>query len=201
MAEPAIRAAQSSPPNVWVGEDEGQVALFIDGVVQSVAVGEGPLGTGYWPLMLPDVRPRAALLLGMGGATVAQLLVRRFGPLPITAVDNNHDVVRLAKQSFPLPFACLEIVETDAFTFVNDAPGPYDYVGVDLFANGAVPPRVFSRPFLRQLKALRSDGGLAAINYFKSKRALTHQHRLERVFPSVAVVQSEKNVIAHCRCR
>src|SRR4051794_28926969 len=60
----ATVARKGEKPRVRVAEDEGQRALLVDGVVQSVAV-EGPTfhGPGYWPAMLPDVRPRQALLL------------------------------------------------------------------------------------------------------------------------------------------
>src|SRR5487761_2532402 len=61
---------------------DGLLALEVGGVTQSVslpperAASEDPLG--YWELMLPPERPRDALLLGLGGATVAALLARRW---------------------------------------------------------------------------------------------------------------------------
>src|SRR5947209_4224427 len=96
---------------VWIGEDEGQTALLIDGVVQSVVVTDGPLGPGYWPLMVPDVRPRRALILGMGGGTIAHLLMRRFGVLPIIGIDIDPRVVQLASSAFALDLANVEILD------------------------------------------------------------------------------------------
>src|SRR5262249_29787731 len=82
---------RSAGPRVRVAEDEGQRALLVDGVVQSVAV-EGPvLGPGYWPAMLPDARPRRALLLGLGAGTIAHLLVRRFGPVAMVGVESDAE--------------------------------------------------------------------------------------------------------------
>src|SRR4051812_39407749 len=79
-AQPLTHPGGSAPHGVWIGEDEGQTALLIDGVVQSVYVGDGPLGPGYWPLMLPDTPPRSSLILGLGGGTIPHLLTRKFGP-------------------------------------------------------------------------------------------------------------------------
>jgi spermidine synthase len=186
---------------VWIGEDEGQTALLVDGVVQSVLVDDGPLGPGYWPLMLPEVRPDRALILGLGGGTIVHLLARRFGPVPVTGVERDPRVIRLARSAFGLDLPHLEIVEADAFQFVEDAPGPYSYIAVDLFAADAIPRQVFGRPFLKRIRGLLTSGGLAAINFFRDRRTDYHIRRIEQAFPRVEVVDSRKNVIARCRAR
>jgi spermidine synthase len=151
--------------------------------------------------MLPEVRPRRALILGLGGGTIAHLIWRQFGPLPIVGVEANPQVVRLARSAFELDRAELEIVEADALSFVAAAEGPFDYVAVDLFEAGQIPPSIFSRPFLKTVRRLMAPGGLAAVNFFKDRRLATHEHRLESVFPRVTYVDSGKNVIARCRAR
>ncbi|MBI4212778.1 MAG: hypothetical protein HY534_00545 [Chloroflexi bacterium] len=150
--------------------------------------------------MLPEARPRQALLLGLGGGTVASLLVRRLGPVPILAVEKTTAVVDLAYQAFSLP-RDIEVVLADAFDYVLELERSFDYLAVDLFENGAVPARVFGTPFLRRLKRLTNPGGLIAINFFKDGRSDAHRHRLERVFPRVQVVPCEKNLVALCRVR
>jgi spermidine synthase len=193
MAEPAGR--------VWIGEDEGQTALLVDGVVQSVFVDDGPLGPGYWPLMLPEARPDHALILGLGGGTIAHLLTRRFGPIAITGVEHDPRIIRLAQSAFGLDLPHVEIVEADAFQYVDEAPGPYGYIAVDLFSADAIPRQIFTRPFLKRIRALLTPGGLAAINFFRDRRTGDHLRRIEQVFPRVEVVNSRKNVIARCRAR
>ncbi|MPZ14437.1 MAG: hypothetical protein GEU73_08440 [Chloroflexi bacterium] len=188
-------------PRVWIGEDDGQTALLIDGVVQSVVVDRYPLGPGYWPLMLPEVCPERALILGMGGGTIAHLLMHQFGPVPIIGVEIRLDVIRLATSAFELDHPSIQIVEADAFVFVHETVGPYDYIAVDLFADGGIPRGIFARPFLRQIKQLLSPRGLAAINFFIDRRTDDHLHRIRQVFPRVAVVESRKNVVARCRPR
>lgn len=186
---------------VWIGEDEGQTALLINGVVQSVLVGDGPLGPGYWPYMLPDVRPDRALLLGLGGGTIAHLLTRRFGPLPIVGVESDPQVIRLGRSAFGLDLPHLEIVHADAFAYVASAEGPFGYVAVDLFASDTIPRQVFARPFLKRVRELLTPGGLAAINLFRDRRTEGRVRRIAAVFPRVDTITSRENVIARCRPR
>jgi spermidine synthase len=186
---------------VWIGEHEGQTALLIDGVVQSVLVDDALLGPGYWSVMLPEVRPSHALILGLGGGTIAHLLTRRFGPIPITGVERDPRVIPLARTAFGLDLPHVEIVEADAFQFVEGVKGPYGYIAVDLFASNAIPREIFARPFLKRIRALLSPGGMAAINFFRDRKAPDHVRRIEQVFPRVEVEYSRKNVIARCRPR
>ncbi len=186
---------------VWIGEDEGQTALFVDGVVQSVFVDDGPLGPGYWPLMVPEALSGPALILGLGGGTIAHLLIRRFGAVPIIGVENDPRVIRLARSAFGMDHEHVQIVEGDAFEFILETAGPYGYIAVDLFAADAIPGRIFTRPFLKRIRELLTPGGLAAFNFFRDRRMAGRVQRLEQVFPRVEVLSSRKNVVARCRAR
>ena len=185
----------------WIGEDEGQTALLIDGVVQSVVVGDGPLGLGYWPLMLPEGAPRTALILGFGAGTLAHLLARRFAQIRITGVEIDPRVIRLARSAFGVDALNLQIVEGDAFAFAEQAEGPYDYVAVDLFADGKIPRQIFQKPFAKRVKTLLTPGGVAAFNFFKDRNAASRLRRLASIFPRVEVRQSRENIVVHCRPR
>ena len=194
-------AAEPAASRVWVGEDEGQTALLIDGVVQSVVVGDGPLGPGYWPLMVPDVRPRQALILGMGGGTITHLLRRRFGKLPILGVERDPRVIQLAQRAFGLKLPDVEILEGDAFAFVATCKDCFDYIAVDLFADGRVPGAIFAQPFLRGIRQLLTPGGAAYLNFFKDRGAPRRVERLRQVFPRVELLGSDRNLVAVCRRR
>jgi len=151
--------------------------------------------------MLPDVRPRSALILGLGGGTIPHLITKKFGPVHIVGVDCDRRVLHLARQAFAVERCTTEIVEADAFDWVASATGPYDYVAVDLFAGDSIPGRIFSRPFLKDVKRLLAPGGLAAVNFFKDRRSPSRADRLGRVFPRVEVIESRKNLVARCRPR
>ncbi len=192
--EPGIQVA---PRNVRLGEDRGRPALLVNGVVQSVA--PAAAGGGYWEAMLPAHRPRRALLLGVGGGTLAHLLVARFGPMPIVGVDDDPAVVALARSAFgPLP-PSLDIVLADAITFVEGCRGRFDYIAVDLF-HGAQPPRgVVSAPFLKALEAALLPGGLVVFNLFRDARVERRVGRVGAVLRVVETTNVRDNVLVRCR--
>ncbi len=185
-------------PRVRVAEDEGQRALLVDGVVQSVAV-EGPVfGPGYWPSMLPTVRPRRALILGLGGGTIAHLLVRRFGPVPMVGVDADAEVLAVAQVEFDLTLPSLVIVEGDALQYVTACAETFDYVCVDLYRGAELERGVLARPVLRAIKRLLAGEGLAVFNLFRDGRTARRLHRIQQVFPRATSETIVKNVIVRC---
>ena len=184
-------------PRVRLGEDRGRPALLVDGVVQSVAPAVAE--DGYWCAMLPAHRPRRSLLLGLGGGTLAHLLVARFGPLPMVGVDDDPAVVATACTAFgPLPDG-LQIVIADARTFVWGCAGRFDYVAVDLFHGSQSPRGVFGRPFLRGVHHALTPGGAAVFNLFRDGSTARRVEQLRRVLRVERLVQVRDNVLAHCR--
>jgi spermidine synthase len=197
----ALMAKAPDGPRVRMAEDEGQRALLVDGVVQSVAV-EGPaLGPGYWPAMLPDVRPRRALLLGLGGGTIAHLLVRRFGPLSLVGVEADAEVLALARAAFDLALPSLVVVEADALAYVASCGERFDYICVDLYRGAEIERGALARPFLRRLKTLLLPGGVAVFNLFQDRRTARRVHRLQQVFPWASAEAVGKNVVVRCPAR
>ena len=189
---------QFAESRVRVAEDEGQRALLVDGVVQSVAAEDALRGPGYWPMMLPSVRPRRALLLGLGGGTVAHLLVRRFGAVPMVGVEADAEVLALARAEFDLTLPSLSVVLSDALEFVQVCQDRFDYACVDLY-RGAEPERgVYTRPFLRRLKALLLPGSLAVFNMFRDGRSARRLSRLTQVFPYATAEPVAKNLVVRC---
>lgn len=189
--------AGTLPRCVRLGEDRGRPALLVDGVVQSVA--PTAAAGGYWEAMLPAHRPRRALLLGLGGGTLAHLLVARFGSLPMVGVDDDPAVLAAARTAFgPLPGE-LDIVLADARIFIHGYAARFDYVAVDLFHGGEVPRGVFGQPFLRAVRAALMPGGTAAFNLFHDARSDRRLERLRRVLRVERTVQVRDNVLAHCR--
>ena len=181
-------------------ESEGQYALAVDGVVQSVRVEGGDIGRGYWPAMLPQEPPRSALILGLGAGTIARLLHVRFGGLPIVGVDDDEAVIDLVRERFQLgELPGLWIVVGDAFAFAAACRERFDYVAVDLFRGGELPRGVAATPFLRDVRRLLEVGGLAAFNLTRDRRAATRIHRLGRVFCVEKRILVGFNVVVHCR--
>ena len=183
-----------------IGEDEGRRALLVDGVVQSVAVEDAEAG-GYWAALLPNVRPRRALVLGVGGGTVVHLLRRRFGDVPVIGVEADPTVLALARSEFGLDLPGLDLRQEDAFTYVEGCRARFDYVCVDLFRGGRPEPGVLARPFLRRLKSLATPGAEIVLNLFHDRRTSTAIHRIARVLTVRSVERVGKNVVVRAGVR
>jgi spermidine synthase len=183
---------------VLVVETDGRRELCVGGVVQSVDL-DSAAGRAYWSAMLPDQRPSRALLLGAGGGTLAALLRRRFGPVPVVAVDDDPRIVALGRSSFYLATAGVQVILADAFHFVATTPGRFDYIAVDLFHGAERPRETLGRPFLRDVARLAAPSGVIAINLFRDRRVDSAVARIERVLTVNRRIEAGKNLVLHCR--
>lgn len=198
------------PVRVATRED-GRLALLVGGVTQSISMAEvegaAPVD-GYWGLMLPPECPRQALLLGLGGGAVATLLARRCPRARMVGVERDAEVLRLARESFGLDaLAGLRVEQADAFLWVDAqftddgglAAGAmrYDLICVDLFEAGRLAAGTLATPFLRQIAALLTPGGVATFNLMVTGRTPEQLHRLRRVFSVVREQRLRGNLVVH----
>lgn len=204
----------SSPRESW------GTALEVGGVVQSVSVpakgaegaedldavpdGEphpGP-GGGYWGLMLPPGCPRRALLLGLGGGTVAALLARRCPETAIVGVERDPSVLTVARSMLGLDAVPgLRVVQADAFAWAGEhaasEPGAYDLICLDLFDSGRLVPGALAEPFLRQLAALLAPSGTLSVNLLVTRYTPDQVARVERIFVVTRRLKLRGNLVLH----
>ncbi len=179
-------------------------ALEVGGVRQSiVAFDDEPVG-GYWTAMLPERCPARALLVGLGGATVARLLRARCPDTAITGIEHDETVLAAARAELRLDeIAGLRVVLAGAFEWVAAAaarePASYDYICLDLFEAGRLAPGALATPFLRQVAALLAPGGELAVNLMVTGRTNEQLHRLGRVFAPPRTVRVRGNLVAFTR--
>lgn len=198
--------------------EDGRLTLEVGGVVQSIAVPpdetaappsgpavEGSPG-GYWPAMLPAECPSHALLLGLGGGTIAHLLARRCPGVHIVGIERDETVLALARAELGLDTVPgLTAVLADAFDWVPVAvehePGHYDLICLDLFEAGRLALGTLATPFLRQLALLLTPTGILSINLMVSGRTTEQLHRLARVFHQLHATRVRGNIVVHLRPR
>lgn len=183
---------------VRLGDDAGHLALLIDGVVQSVAVDGGQLPESYWQAMVPDVRPKSVLVLGLGAGTIPSLITKRFGPVPIVGVERDPEVVALGRAHFGLDLPNLEVVVGDAFEYVANCSRSFDLVIVDLYDGLQLARGALAKPFLRQVRGLLAPGGRASFNLVLNRRLPRQIHRLTQVFRVLETVDAGLNLVVHC---
>jgi spermidine synthase len=194
-------AAESTPHVIRIGEDGGRAALLVDGVVQSISPEDGLTSGGYWSAMVTGLRPTRALILGLGGGTLARLLQARWGDLRIVGVDDEDAVLAVAREAGWLPHEGLEVVVRDAFDYVQGCDERFDYIAVDLFRGQRMPRRVFGKPFLRRVRSMLEPNGQLVINMFCDKRELDRVNRVTAFFDVRARVIVGGNVVIHARRR
>ena len=83
------RADRSAMPPASVRLEAGRKVLRVGGVIQSVGVDAAHI-PDVWDAMITAARPANALILGLGGGTIATLLTQRWGPLPIVGVERDR---------------------------------------------------------------------------------------------------------------
>jgi predicted O-methyltransferase YrrM len=228
MSKKRRRKTLRSLPVRLTRREGGGIALEIDGVVQSVSVpvtdsatgpadpeaqarntGEPEPGpdNGYWGLLLPSSCPRRALLLGLGGGTVAHLLARRCPNAEIVGIERNVEVLELARTQLGLSsLSQLTMLQADAFAWVaqqceemGDESGSFNLVCLDLFEAGRLAHGALATPFLRQIARLMAPDGLLTVNLMVTARTPDQLRRLERVFAVVWQKRLRGNLIVHVR--
>lgn len=229
MSKKRRRAAARRLPVRVVPRAGGGVALTVGGVVQSISIqpisaarmdadgGAAPEGDalapsapddswpdGYWALMLPPACPRRALLLGLGGGTVAWLLAIRCTGIALVGVERDAEVLAVARAAFSLDdIPGLSVVETDAFVWVSEHAasdaGGYDLICLDLFEAGRPVPGALASGFLRQLATLLAPGGILTTNLMITARTPDQLRRLRRVFAITRERRLRGNLVVHAR--
>jgi len=204
MTKKARRRAQRPLPVRTVARKDGRLALEVGNVTQSVTLPEEEADEvqGYWPLMLPERCPRRALLLGLGGGTLAALLARRCPGVAIVGIERNPEVLAVARREFGLDTLTeLDVAEADAFDWVEEhavsEPASFDLICLDLFEGGRLAPGTLARPFLRQVATLLQDEGILTVNLMRTARLPEQIHRLESVFTIERQLRVWGNAVLH----
>lgn len=227
MARHKRRHASAAPVRVEPRAGGG-LALLVGGVTQSITLeasddatdtatdvgGASPAQRpryGYWELMLPTPAtacPQRALLLGLGGGTIAALLARRCPAAQIVGVERDATVLATAYAELGLgDIPGLTVVNADAFAWVaaqaaraaSSASDRYDLICLDLFEGLRLALGTMGTPFLRQVASLLTPDGLLTVNLLANARTPDHMRRLEQVFIVERTLPLYGNRVVHCR--
>lgn len=120
------------------------------------------------------------LVLGLGAGSILRILRDELGiAAPITAVDDDAEVVRLARMHFGLDrYADLTVIVGDAFAELANLSGPFDLIAVDLFTEQDLPGPLLEPATLDRLDALTARDGLILINTIAHTEAAGERVRM-----------------------
>lgn len=143
--------------------------LLLNGVDQTFTeVGNEPVSMWFYPhklSALAGIKPEGsnALLLGMGGGSIAHGLIQLGFQLDIVELDQRVPVI--AQKWFGFDPATAQVHIDDARHFIKNATEKYDVVVLDLVNGEVQPSHVFTKEGLQELKQILKDDALVIVNF------------------------------------
>lgn len=122
------------------------------------------LETGLTKVDLKSVEN--VLLLGMGGGSVIESLRETFEyQKNIIAVEIDPEVIKLAKDEFGISASeKLQIIQEDAFEYVEYSEEKFQLIIIDLFIDLYVPPVFYKKEFCKNVSKLLQKSGFIVFN-------------------------------------
>ena len=114
--------------------------------------------------LLFHTNPRALLMLGLGGGSLAKYCHRYLPQARIVVVETNRDVLALRNEfAVPADDQRFQVVEGDAGEFVGACRDQYDVVLMDAFDRRGLAPGLAGRRFYEEMRSrVRPNGVLVA---------------------------------------
>ncbi|MBL0142421.1 MAG: fused MFS/spermidine synthase [Betaproteobacteria bacterium] len=133
-------------------------------------------------LFLPD--PRAILLLGLGGGSLAKYCHRHLPAARITAVEIDPDILAFRDQFLvPPDDARFTVALADAAGYVAQCEEKPEAVLVDAFDRDGVAPSLCTREFYEDVRGILSKRGVMVANLVGEKaERLAHLAMIRTVF-------------------
>jgi spermidine synthase len=149
---------------------------------------------------LVQPEPRKILQLGLGGGALNRYLRQVMPDVFLQTAEIDATVRDMAVEFMGYrPDERDVVVIEDARTFVRRNPETWDWILVDAFSGGSVPPHLKTREFYGLLKDKLAAGGVAVFNLHRGNRLFaSDQATLRAVFSHVEIfdVPGTGNVIA-----
>lgn len=128
---------------------------------------------------------RSALLLGLGGGSLARALHHAYPKLKINAVEYRQAIIDIAQQFFEVPdnkylrFHC-----EDAQHYLDTDDNQYDLVFTDLFLPDGVHESQLSSEFFNHCRNRLTENGILLVNQWSSDFQITKLARdaLNKIF-------------------
>ena len=196
-----MRSRSTPGATPFVASENGRKVLRVGGVIQSVEVND-LYEPDVWDAMVPDERPDRALILGLGGGTLATLLARRWESVEIVAVEFDQNVAGMALDDFGLrAMPNVRVVIDDAFTYVRTCDIKFDVVNVDLYVSGKMAHGILAASFLTDIARLLAPSGTASFNLWQSAYLDDQIRRIARNLNVRVSTVVDQNVVVWCSAK
>ena len=162
------------------------------------------LSQGIWDyfLLAPFFNPPPALpgadyrmaLIGLAAGTVSQLFTDIYGPIPITGVELDPEIIEVGRQYFAMNQPNLTAVAADGRTWLAGTPPDtrFNLIAVDAYRPPYIPFHLTTVEFFELVRAHLSEDGILAINVGRTSSNYALVDALAataaQVFPSVYII-------------
>ncbi|MCX6350527.1 MAG: methyltransferase domain-containing protein [Bacteroidetes bacterium] len=138
----------------------------------------------FHQIKLKKRRIEDVLVLGFGVGSVAGILQNELKiNCKITGVEYSNEVIQLGYDLFKVDrFKNLEIINNDAFDFVQNHTSKYDLIVIDIFEDATIPPKFFGEEFLNKLPALTTEKGMVVFNIIVNTHADEERFNIAKDF-------------------
>ena len=157
--------------SITINDNGLQKTLIVDELSQSAY--PPPDKGGYWRLMMPDRKPDRVLMLGVGGGTIPRMLLEKYPDVKIVGVEISEAIVNAAIEHLKLDEVNMDLIVADAFEYVYQDIGKFDFIIVDLFDGFNFPLKCISPKFVERLQELLNKGGELYMNIPNIDHALS----------------------------
>ena len=129
--------------------------------------------------LLVNPQPRRALMIGLGGGTISNVLIDIYPDLEIDLVEVDEAVVKVAREYFEFQETentHVHIVDGRVFVrraVVNEEK--YDLVILDAFTGEYIPEHLMTLEFLEDVRSVLTDDGVAVANTFAVSELYDHE--------------------------
>ena len=129
--------------------------------------------------LLANPEPRHALMVGLGGGTISNVLTELYPKLTIDLVEIDEAVVRVARDYFDFR----ESTNTDVFiqdgrVFTRRAKiqgKKYDLIILDAYTGDYIPEHLMTQEFLQDVHDLLTPDGIVVANTFAISKLYDHE--------------------------
>ena len=190
----AAKSEVSGEIEVWQNGVERE--LLVNGSRQSI-IRLDQTERGYWKKLVPKTEVTRALILGLGGGTVASYLKKRWPGVKIVSYELDPEMVRAAIAFFDLD-PKIE-VRTKDFREALKTGEKYDLIIVDLYVGSKFVDAAQDALFIKALKSKLTPLGRVAFNrspvFSRQGELKDFEKMLQSIFPLVTREKADLNVI------
>ena len=110
--------------------------------------------------------PHSVLLIGLAAGTVSELYTQIYGPLPITGIELDPEIIEVGRRYFNMNQPNLQAIAADGRRWLLQQPASarWDVIAVDAYRPPYIPFHLTTLEFFQLVRSHMSEQGVLAIN-------------------------------------